>query len=240
MQCSFERYAVRALVHFELERKMKYSRMLVGVALAVACASASAQFTISTLFNFTNGGNGGNGANYFDIVTNANDVTVTGWDWNIQEAAGAPFGISVWTIAGTAETNEQDPAGWSFRTGGTGLTGGVDSPSPITMDSSFTFAANTTTGVMIVIGTNVNYAYTLGDGSAAYGGGTNDNYSDANLTINLGAATLRPWNNDNAGFTDTRVANLNMHYDAIPEPGSMIALGIGLAALLARRRRKLA
>ncbi|MCH8977865.1 MAG: PEP-CTERM sorting domain-containing protein, partial [Armatimonadetes bacterium] len=54
------------------------------------------------------------------------------------------------------------------------------------------------------------------------------------------AATLRPWNNDNAGFNDTRVANFNMRYDAIPEPGSMIALGIGVAALLARRRRKIA
>ena len=219
---------------------MKYSRLLVGVALAVACASASAQFTISTLFDFTNGGNGGNGANYFDIVTNANDVTVTGWDWHVQEAAGTSFGISVWTIPGTAEGNEQSNTNWVFRTGGSGVAGGQDLPSPITMDSQFTFNANTTTGVMIVIGTNVNFAYTLGDGSATYGGGTNDNYSDANFTINLGSATLRPWNNDNAGFNDTRVANFNMRYDAIPEPGSMIALGIGVAALLARRRRKIA
>ena len=35
-------------------------------------------------------------------------------------------------------------------------------------------------------------------------------------------------------------ADASYRLHAVPEPGSMIALGIGLAALLARRRRRLA
>ncbi len=219
---------------------MKYSRMLVGFGLLVACASASAQFSITTLFTGVNGGNGGNGANYFDVVTNANEVTVTGWDWHVQSTAGAAFNISVWTIPGTAEGNEQDRTGWSSSATGTGVAGGALTPSPITLNSSIVLAPNTTTGFVIIVDAVTNFFYSVGDGGANYGSGTNDNYADANVTINLGAATLRPWNEDNAGFNDMRVANFNMRYDAIPEPGSMIALGIGVAALLARRRRKIA
>ena len=221
---------------------MKFSRTIIGLALATVCASASAQFTISTLFGLTNGGNGGNGAVYFDIITNANDVTITGWDWNMEEAAGASFGISVWTISGTAQGNEQSNVGWSFQTGGSGVTAGPDLASVVTPDVDVVLTANTTTGVMLVGGLNVNFAYTLGDGNTTYGSGTNQTYSDSFMTILLGAATHDPWNDGSglAGYFNPRVANFNMRYDAIPEPGSMIALGIGVAALLARRRRKIA
>jgi len=60
------------------------------------------------------------------------------------------------------------------------------------------------------------------------------------VTILLGTASNTPWDRGGGGIFNPRVANFTMRYDAVPEPGSMIALGIGITALLARRRRRLA
>ena len=219
---------------------MKYSRTIIGIALAAVCASAHAQ-TITTLFAGTTFAGDNNSGLYFNITTNSLDVEVTGWDWNLNEAAtGIVTGISVWTRPGTAAGFEESDTGWVFQTGGSAVTAGPDNPSPVTQNSSFTLLANTTTGFMLVNGGNSTMLYTQGDGTGTYGSGTNQTYSNADMTITLGAATNSPWNNRSNGFFSPRVANFNMHYTAIPEPGSMIALGIGLTALLARRRRKLA
>ena len=219
---------------------MKYSRTLIGLALVTAGVSASAQ-SITTLFAENNQGNL-NASVYFDIVAGSLDIEVSGWDWNIVQAAGVSFGISVWTRPGGAFGFEESNAGWVFETGGSGVSAGPDMPSVITQDNDFLFPRNTTTGVMLVTGLTASHHYTTGtpNVSGAYGTATNATYSNADMTILLGGSTNSPWNNANNGYFNPRIANFTMYYTAIPEPGSMIALGIGVAALLARRRRKIA
>jgi hypothetical protein len=60
-----------------------------------------------------------------------------------------------------------------------------------------------------------------------------DNSTDVLYTINLatGAATA-------VGSTGSGNLLGLMYYDPIPEPGTMLALGVGLAAVARRRRKK--
>jgi hypothetical protein len=77
-------------------------------------------------------------------------------------------------------------------------------------------------------GNPVSHSYTNGDGG-------NQQYSNANVQLDLGTAS-------NVAFTaplfSPRVWNGTVIYNVVPEPGTIAILGIGLASLVALRRRK--
>jgi hypothetical protein len=196
---------------------------LVFLALAV-CAAGSASADLTTVYGSDNGGSAG-GMVYFDAVVNSNALLITGFDTNY--AGTDAFGWEVWTRPGTYLGNAGSSAGWTMVATGTGVGATENSPSVVTLSNSFTIGANATTGFALrLTAANTGHEYTNGTGA-------NQTFSNADLTLNLGAADNTPF--AGGGFTP-RVWNGTIKYSPVPEPATFAVLGLGALALVRRRR----
>jgi len=200
---------------------------LTGTLFIPAAAEAA---TISTLFASNNSGSLG-GAVYFNLTVLNNPITITGFTTNTAEVAAFTWNVYLTDPGGTHVGNESSAAAWTLSATGSGTGLGVNNPTPVTLDSPFSLLANSTYGVALVLGPTAGHDYTNGNGS-------NQNYSNADLSLTMGSAT-------NVSFTGPvftpRVWNGSIDYDvqAVPEPStaSLLLLG-GSLALAARRRLK--
>jgi hypothetical protein len=186
--------------------------------------SANAQM-ISTIFTGGNSNSIG-GGNYFDVnVLNPAGLTVTSLDINTTAVAGTPFTINLWTRTGTSVGFETSMAGWTQVSTGSGVSNGLNVPSPVDM-TDFTLAPGLTGFALNNVG--VSFSYTNGNGA-------NQNYANADVTLALGTAT-------NVFLTapifTPRVWNGTIFYTTIPEPTSMALVGIGAVGIGLRRWRK--
>jgi hypothetical protein len=180
--------------------RLRTKRVLVIAALAGGLTPLAHAQSLTTLFAQNNNGSVG-GAVYFD-VTITNPIIINSIDTNTG-TAGA-IGATVYTIAGTYVGNTGNPAAWTERSTGTGTGAGVNNPTPISLATPITLNAGTY-GVAIIAAAPAQpsfaHYYTNGTGS-------NQNYSNADLALSLGAASNTPW----GALFSPRVWNGTIHY----------------------------
>lgn len=155
---------------------------------------------LSTIFTGGNGGSSG-GAIYFDATFNA-DTHWTGVELNSDATAGTKVTIDVYLRNGTYVGNTTSMSGWTARTAGHGTSAGPNSPTRIFFNEPILVFGPITHGVSIVA-RNFGHDYTDGNGS-------NQAYSDANVSLSLGAASNVPFS---ASTFSPRVANMTLHYN---------------------------
>ena len=163
------------------------------------CTPAAGQIT--TLFASNNNGSPG-GANYFDVTVAANPITVTALD--INTAATVAFSnVRVYVLPGMSSVgNETNMALWTQVATGSGTGAGQDLPTHVTLSNSFVLNAGTLYGIAVVADPAISLFYTNGNGS-------NQNYSNADLSLVLGSATNVPFT---APVFSPRVWNGTIYY----------------------------
>jgi len=164
---------------------------------------------LSTTFAGGNGGSDG-GAVYFD-VTAAADLTVDSLQMHIQDPGN--FTVEVYAIeGGTYVGNETNAGAWTLVSTGSGESNTTGTPSDVTLDTALSLTSGTTYAMALVLDATHSHRYTNGDG-------TNQNYSDANVSISLGAAS-------NVPFTGTvfspRVFNGTINYFVGTPPSTTV------------------
>ncbi len=161
--------------------------------------------SLSTLFASGNNGSPG-GAVYFDITVGPTDIEITDIDINTGDPGA--FTMDVYTISGTSVGNETNQSAWTLSSTAAGTSAGLDNPSNAVLASPITLSANSTFGMALVLDATHGHYYTNGDG-------TNQNFSNDDLSLALGAASNVPFT---AGIFTPRIFNGTIHY--IGGPGS--------------------
>jgi subtilisin-like proprotein convertase family protein len=165
---------------------------------------------IQTLFASDNGGTNG-GAVYFDITVGPADINISDIDINTDEAGS--FTMDVYTLVGTYVGNTGDPTPWGTPINASGTASGtIDVPSNAVLDNTLTLTAGTTYGMALVLDSSHGHSYTNGDGS-------NENYSNADVSLALGSASNVPF--DGSPFTP-RIFNGDIHYTVGVAPSTTI------------------
>lgn len=200
---------------------------VASVAVLVAMAGQVQAGVITTLFNANNAGSAG-GAVYFDIdVLNPNGITIEKIFTNSN--ATVLGSMDIYTRSGTSSGFESSPAGWTLVSSGSGTLAGLNNPSEFNVsDFSLGFGV---TGIAIVASSSWRHDYRNGNGS-------NQFYSNADLSLTLGSATNSAFS---APVFTPRVWNGTIEYStttAVPEPSSLALFGIGacIAGFGAARR----
>ncbi|MEZ4777981.1 MAG: HYR domain-containing protein [Flavobacteriaceae bacterium] len=160
--------------------------------------------TITTLFDSNNGGSNG-GAIYFDLTVGPQDITLNDLDINTDEPGA--FTMDIYTLVGTYVGNTGNAGAWTLATSSSGTASGtLNVPSNAVLDTPLVLTANTTYGMALVLDASHGHSYS-GTGSDPSPGSTN--YSNADLTLDLGAATNVPF--DGSPFSP-RIFNGTLNY----------------------------
>ncbi|KXN97839.1 hypothetical protein LS48_14615, partial [Aequorivita aquimaris] len=156
--------------------------------------------SIETLYAGGNNGSQG-GAVYFDITVGASDIEISTFDMNTAQTG--PFTMEAYVFEGTYVGNQGNPAPWGAAAAtGSGTGAGVGLPSTATLDTPIIMSANTTYAVALVFDGTHAHTYTNGDG-------TNQNYSNSDITLDLGSASNVPFTTP---IFDPRVWNGGIGY----------------------------
>ena len=139
--------------------------------------------SLSTTFAGGNGGADG-GVVYFDL-TAINDLTLESLQMHVQDPG--TFTVDIYAIeGGTYVGNENNATPWALIGSGSGESNTTGTPSDVTLDAALSLTAGTTYAMALVLDATHSHRYTNGDG-------TNESFSDANMSVSLGSATSVPF-----------------------------------------------
>lgn len=170
--------------------------------------------------DFTVGAGGFNmtGISVFTYVTGASAPTVTSLSWAIAAAPTIQSGLATVTPTSVTMTGI-----YRVNVGDTGSTGGIRNIQRVFFSTSAFLAAGTH---FLSFSDTGNFSPPLPNSLAVYG---------KNAQQSIGGGAFAPVVNGTVGGADMAFI---IHGDAVPEPATMTALGLGVAALLRRRAKK--
>lgn len=175
--------------------------------------------------------NNGTGGIFMDLTPTSQALNVTKFETMFGAAAGTAFNVEVWTRPGTYVGFTTANTGWTLTQTVAGISNGTTTLASINLTSLINLGAGTTTGVYL-------HSITAGNGIRYFGTGTVSNTNFSNADLSMFTAHSRTGNVSFAGTQFTpRAFTGNVHYTPVPEPATMAALGLGLAAVIRRRRK---
>ncbi|MFO1053803.1 MAG: hypothetical protein U1F36_16425 [Planctomycetota bacterium] len=173
-----------------------------SIALLVALAVPGlAQSPLTTLFTGGNGGSAG-WMNMFDLTLNVG-VQITQFDLNISSTSGTQGAIDVYvtSVGGTFSGNQFNAAAWTHAgQSSTFISAGANLPTTATLIAPMVLSPGTY-GVAILY-SGVSMSYTDGNGS-------NQTYSNAEMTLNAGCSITALFG---GSINTPRVWNGSIHY----------------------------
>lgn len=195
--------------------------------MALGVAALSGAQTLTTLPP-----NNGSGGIFLDLTPTTNTLSFNSFATYFSGAVGLNVSVEVYTRPGSYVGFQTGAAGWTLSQTVTGVAAGTAVKSaPVVLTTPIILSAGTTTGIYL-------HAITSGGGIRYQGTGTTATTTFSNADLTLFSAHSRTGAISFGGTLFTpRAFSGDINYSAVPEPATMAALGLGVAALLRRRRR---
>ena len=184
-------------------------------------ATDNCEFMLTTTFlSTTLNDNNGFAGNMFDVeAIGPSAIGINSFDMNL-DVQGASVDVSVWytTTDNTFAGNETNAGAWTLLGSATVVSNGAGMATTVPV-GGLTLAAGEAKGIYVAT-TNGNFMlYTNGNGA-------NQNYSDANLSIETGVGRGAPA--FSGGIFNPRVWNGNIHYTFLAPAAPLVTLTAGL------------
>lgn len=183
------------------------------------------------ILNANQTSNNGSGGIFMNLTPSSMDLFVTQFDTMFGSAAGSAVSVEVWTRPGTYDGFTASSVGWTLLDTVAGTSNGTTTMASLVLNNQLLLTAGQTTGVYL-------HSTTTGGGIRYFGTGTVSNTDFDDGTLALFSAHSRTGVIPFGGTLFTpRAFTGNVHYEPVPEPASLAALGLGALALLRRRRK---
>jgi PEP-CTERM motif len=202
-------------------------KLVCFLALTPVCAFAQ---TLSTL-----GPNNGSGGVFFDLTAAGNNLSFNSFATYFgSTTVGTPASVEVWVRSGSFVGFTTANTGWTLYETVAGTAAGTGTLSaPIAFTTPIALTAGSTTGFYV-------HSITAGNGIRYQGTGTTSTstFSNADITLFSNVARTGAVSFGGSQFTPRAFSgDINYTVSSVPEPASMAALGLGLAALLRRKKK---
>jgi hypothetical protein len=208
--------------------KVTYMKTLLAAFAVMGAGFAGAQVISTTTPN------NGSGGVFLHLTPATQPLLMTAFQTYFGSASGSPVSVEVWTRPGAYAGFTASNAGWTLHETVAGTSAGTTGLSdPLTLATPLLIPLGGPTSVYLhSITTGGGIRYT---GTSAIPPQTTWSNSDVTLFSDVARTGAVPF--AGSQFTPRTFAG-SIHYQPVPEPGTMAAIGLGLAAIIGRRRHK--